>query len=109
MTTLETAPDEPWGRLADLDETSREEQMTVRYEQLVGLEAEDRRRRLYGMARAEYALSDEKLRSFTRSRLQVWLKMEAEAAKTIATSYDAVMTRMPGDAAMRRIAMAQTL
>jgi hypothetical protein len=70
---------------------------------------EQRRGQLAPMARAEYDLSDEKLRGMTISRMRTLLAMETGAAKTIISSYDAVMRTLPGQAAMRRVSMVQTL
>ncbi|MBI4297187.1 MAG: hypothetical protein HY676_01510 [Chloroflexi bacterium] len=101
--------DQGWGLLADETEEQREKQMLERYGKVAALSEDERRSRLLAMAKAEYALSDAKLRSFTMSRLRVWLKMELEIAKKVADSYDAVMFLMPGPAAMRRVAIVQTL
>ena len=109
MTTQNVKADQAWGSLANVSDTERESQMLARYAELARLTEEERRSRLLAMAQAEYSLPDEKLRPFTISRIKVWLKVEMETARLIASSYDAVMDMMPGTAAMRRIALVQTL
>ncbi len=101
--------DEAWGKLADAGEEERETQMLRRYTELSSLSEEARRSRLLAMAKAEYALSDAKLRPLTLSRMRVWLKIDTETAKKVSDSYGAAMNQMPGPAAMRRVALVQTL
>lgn len=104
------AGEREWGLLAEKsEEEERRRLMEARYTELAALAEETRRSRLLPMAQAEYALSDDALRRFTMSRLQVWLHMDQEMAKKIAESYDAVMTQLPATAAMRRVALVQTL
>ncbi len=105
--TTDSTVDEAWGKLADEEE--RETQMFQRYTELASLSEESRRSRLLAMAKAEYALPDAKLRPFTLSRMRVWLKIDPENAKKMAVSYSAIMNQMPGPAAMRRVALVQTL
>ena len=107
--TTDTSVDEAWGQLADAGEEERERQMFQRYTELASLSEEARKSRLLAMAKAEYALSDAKLRPFTQSRMRVWLTMETENATKVAVSYSAAMDQMPGPAAMRRVALVQTL
>ncbi|MFH1141968.1 MAG: hypothetical protein V1724_10005 [Chloroflexota bacterium] len=107
--TTDSSVDEAWGKLADTGEDEREAQMAQRYTELSSLSEEARRSRLLAMAKAEYALPDAKLSPFTRSRMRVWLKMDPENAKKVAISYSAIMNQMPGPAAMRRVALVQTL
>lgn len=109
MAATDEAIDQVWGLLADTGGDEREARMQARYQQLAALTEEDRTRRLVAMARAEYALPDDKLRSFTISRLRVWLRLEAEAARLLASSYDSAMSQLSGAAAMRRVALVQTL
>ncbi|MBF8299462.1 MAG: hypothetical protein HW397_511, partial [Dehalococcoidia bacterium] len=80
MATSSSAKDEAWCGLADLPPVDREARMTQRYNELAGLEEAERIRRLLAMARAEYALPDEKLREFTMSRLRVLLKLPTDTA-----------------------------
>ena len=109
MSTPGTEVDAEWGKLLDLGDEERQAAMAKRYQELAALEEEKRRHKLMAMARAEYALSDEELRSFTASRLRTWLAMETQMAKRIASSYDSVMEKMPGGQAMRRVATVQTI
>ncbi len=109
MTTPEMAIDAEWGKLADAEVEERETKITQRYGELAGLSDEDRRSQMWPLIRAEYALDDQKLRVFAVSRLRVWLKMDPEAAKGIATTYDGIMMEMPGPDAMRRVAVVQTV
>lgn len=107
--TTHPSVDEAWGKLADTGEDEREAQMIQRYTELSSLSEEARRSRLLAMAKAEYALPDAKLRPLTLSRMRVWLKMDSENAGKVAVSYSAAMNQMPGPAAMRRVALVQTL
>lgn len=104
------SPDEAWGRLVDLPDREREAQMRARYLALAALsEEEERRTRLRRMAESESALLEGQLRPFTLSRIRVWLNLEGETAKRISASFNAVMTQMPGPAAMRLVAVVQTV
>ena len=76
---------------------------------MIALPAEERVSQMLAMAKAEYALPDDKLRAFTLSRLSAWLDMDTESVQIIAGSYDAAMLKMPGPQAMRRMSMVQTL
>ena len=109
MTLSDAGADQDWGRLIDVDEAEREAAMLQRYVALAALPEEERRQQLRAMATAEYALPDAALRTFTRSRLRAWLGMDAEAARRVAASYDAVMREMPATTAMRRITSAVAL
>jgi hypothetical protein len=101
--------DNDWARLTDEEPDSREGTMVDRYNELAGLTEEERRTKLRAMANAEYALPDDKLRLLTVSRMRAWLSLDEATARTISSSYDVVMQQMPGDAAMRRVAMVQKL
>jgi hypothetical protein len=103
------AVDIEWTGLIDAGEAEREAQMVARYTELAALSEDDRRERLKAMARAEYALPDDKLRTFTIARMRSWLQLEEEQAQRVAGSYDAVMQNMPATIAMRRVALVQTL
>ena len=109
MNTSDIRPDEAWEKLADAAEEDRETKMRARYLELAALSEEERCKRLEAMAQAEYALPDDKLRSFTASRLRVWLGMDLEPVRMVASSYDTIMRRMPGTIAMRRVGIVQTL
>ena len=109
MTTPEMATDAEWGKLADAEVEERETKITQRFGELVGLSEEERRSQMWPLIRAEYALDDPKLRVFTLSRLRVLIRMDPEAAKGVATTYDRIMAEMPGPDAMRRVAVVQTV
>jgi hypothetical protein len=109
MTTSDTGADQEWGQIAALDAPERESRMQARYQDLATLPEDERRQRLRAMAQTEYALPDDELRSFTYSRLRVWLDLDPTVARQIAASYDAVMSQMPGPIAMRRVGIVQTL
>ncbi len=101
--------DETWGKLAEGTESEREPQMRPRYMELAGLPEAERVSRLEAMVNSEYALPDEKLRPFTKSRLRTWLGLDADSAKVVIRSYDAVMDKMPGGMAMRQVNTVQTV
>ena len=102
--------DQAWAAIADDDAATRDPKMLARYNELAALDSEDERRaRLKSMATAEFALPDDKLRSFTLARMRTWIAMPKETAQVIANSYGAVMQTMPATAAMKRVALVQTL
>ena len=109
MTTPTPAADQAWGMLASATSEEREASMLRRYRELAALAEGERVNQMPAMARSEYALTDDKLRPFTLSRLRVWLKLESAVALRISASYDAVMLKMPGREAMRRVGLVQTL
>lgn len=98
-----------WASLADLEEEDREQQMEGRYKELFALAEDERRGRMRSMAAVEYSIEDDKIRPFHLSRLRVWLLMDPAIIQTISASYDAVLDQMPGDVAMRRVGLAQSL
>ena len=101
--------DQEWVKLVEATETARQSAMVARDTELAELSEEDRREKLMAMARAEYALPDAELRAFMLSRIRTWLSQPTDMVMLIARSYDAVMDRMPGQAAMRRVETVQTL
>ena len=109
MATQGSGTDQAWADLAELPEAQRQPEMRRRYIELLALSEEERRNQMVAMAKAEYGLLDDKLRSFTRSRILVWLAMDTGAAGKLSSSYNAVMLHMPGPAAMRRVAHDQTV
>ena len=106
---MNTAVEESWARLADLDETEREALMESRYRELALLSEDERRRRLADTAEAEYTLPSGKLRLFHHSRLRSWLRLEPGAAGRVAASYNAVMRRLPGDLIRCRVSVVRSL
>ena len=109
MATQNVEPDNNWGLLADEEEEERRTKMLRRYTELTTLSEEERMSQMMGMAVAEYELSEANLLSFTLSRLSVWLSVEPEMARQLSASYDAVMLKIPGRHAMRRVSSVQTL
>lgn len=101
--------DEAWGHLADAPTEERESSMLSRYLELTALTDGERHVRLLQMARAEYALPDDKLRSMTQSRLNTLLNMDSDKASVVMAAYDGVMREMPADAAMKRVTLVQAL
>lgn len=108
MSTPDTA-DQAWAMLADLGEDERRQQMEARYVALTVLPEEERRARLKVMARVEYTLPEDKLRPFFLSKLRVWLGMDSEVVQKVAASDEAIMDELPGEIAMRRVGVVQTL
>lgn len=109
MVTEPQRDDASWALLTEVSESERQARMRETYVALASLPEADRRTRMLAMVRAEYALPDEQLRPFTMSRLRVWLQFPTDIAMTVAMTYDAAMEQMPGPAAMRRVALVQTL
>jgi hypothetical protein len=95
--------------LAEAEQEERQSKMLQRYTELSVLPGEERASQMLMMAKAEYDLPDDKLRTFTVSRLSVWLSMDTEVVQQIASSYDGAMKKMPGTQAMRRVSMVQSL
>ncbi len=110
MTTAGNAGADDWVKLADLEKGTREPLMQKRYEELAALPEDERKRRLKAMEEAAYnKLSEDKLRSFTLSRMQVWLRMDPEMVQKVSHSYDAFIDEAPGPIAMRHVAVVQTV
>ena len=107
--TTSAASDNAWADLLNLPPPEREARMLQRYVELGKMEDAQRQQRLLDMANAEYALSEEKLREFTLSRMRMFLKLPPDTGKVMAAAYDMVMLKMPGAAAMRRVSLVQTL
>ena len=105
--TTHSVQDSAWGALADADPQAREQTMFARYTELAALDEGSRCTRLLPMVEAEYALPDEKLYPFTTSRLRSWLRIDPKVVHPVTLSYNAVMLRLPGKAAMRRVAAVQ--
>ncbi|MFH1560841.1 MAG: hypothetical protein ABID84_05480 [Chloroflexota bacterium] len=109
MSTSNVQSDQAWGALANATVEERERVMDQRCKELGALSEEERVSQMAAMARAEYALPEVDLRTFTLSRLRTWLKLDEDTGRKMSASYDAVMLNMPGQAAMRRVALVQTL
>ena len=78
MAMSDVKADQAWGMLADAEEEERRTKMLQRYTEMVALPAEESASQMLTMATAEYALADDKLRTFTLSRLSTWLDMNTE-------------------------------
>jgi hypothetical protein len=78
--------DQAWGMLADVGEEERRTKMLQRYTELAAVPEVERVSRLLLMADAEYELPVDKLRTFTVSRLNVWLMLEPEVARRISVA-----------------------
>lgn len=113
MTTANPiGPDASWSGLSALDEEGRRAAITERYRHLVSADESQRLSELEGMVRAEYQLADAELYSFTLSRLRAWIQLRAHdpgQASALARAYDQVFRRVPGELAMRRAAVVQTV
>ena len=109
MTSEASTDPGDWGALADTSEETRRAEMRKRYEGLAQLSEAERSSMMAKLVESEYALPDDQLRTFTASRLVVWIDMNAETAKSVAETYDQVMRGMPANAAMRRVGMVQTV
>ncbi len=106
---MTNASDRDWGLLSDLPAQGREEQMQLLFQAIAALPEEEQRTQLRAIANAEYALPDDKLRTLTISRLRAWLQMDPEEARTVANTYDRVVSSMPLSIAWRRVTLVQTL
>ena len=84
-------------------------EMVQKYRELAGLSPQERSSKMQDMVRAEYDLSEEKLRPFAISRLQAWLKLDSEVAERIVSSYNEGIGQMAADILERRDALARTL
>ena len=101
--------DRDWQELASLPADEREPRLYEFYTELAALPEDTRRARLRDMIAVTYTLPDDDFRSLTDSRLRTWLRLDREVAASVARSYDAVMQEVPANAAMRRVAVVQTL
>ncbi len=97
-----------WSQLGALSAQEREERMLERYEDLARLSEDDRVSQIQELLDVEFALPDEKLLEVTKSRLQVFLKMDEDNAKSVGQGYESVMKSASGNVAMKRVGMAQS-
>ena len=108
----EIQPDSSWSEIASLDADARVAAMRDRFQTLAQADAAKRDRRLEAMIVAEYALDDEHLPAFTASRLRAWVGLAGEnleQAQVTASAWDDAFKRVPGEIAMRRAALVQTV
>lgn len=98
-----------WQDLAAQPADKRETNLRAFYTELGALPEATRIARLRDMVAVTHTLPDEAFWALTESRLRVWLQLDQETAVIAACSYDAVMREVPANAAMRRVAVVQTL
>ncbi|MDP2327106.1 MAG: hypothetical protein Q8M79_03360 [Dehalococcoidia bacterium] len=101
-----------WAGLASRPEAERVGPMCDLLREVMSLPEDQRATALDGMVRAEYALDDATLHSFTASRLRAWLRLagdDMESARTLSRAWDQVFDGMPAETAMRRATVVQTV
>lgn len=91
-----------------MEEAERVANLRRFYEDLAQCESSERERTLQTAVLDEYALNDGDLATIAGSRIRAWLTMDDEEARVIATTYDRVISEMPGSTAMRRVKAVQT-
>ena len=97
-----------WDSIARMPATQRVPLLKSFYEELAKLPEEVREPQLMTAVKLEYGLPDQLLAAAVDSRLHAWMAMDQEGARAVAKSYDKVMDKMPGEAAMRRAMAVQT-
>ncbi len=102
-------PDRSWSELSDLSDDECQRKIAERCSRVAQLPEEERQAELNRMIPAEYELDEPRLLNFTRCRLLGWLAMPPEEANTIARGYDVVFNQLPGNTAMRRTTVVQTV
>jgi hypothetical protein len=103
---------ERWAALASESPEARVEPMCAVLREVIALPADQQAAPLEAMVRAEYALDDAALHSFTSSRLRALIKMAGEnmeGLRVLSHSWDRVFDRMPASVAMRRATIVQTV
>jgi hypothetical protein len=101
-----------WAGLASRPEAERVGPMCDLLREVMSLPEDQCATALDGMVRAEYALDEATLHSFTASRLRAWLRLAAddmESARTLSRAWDHVFDGMPAEMAMRRATVVQTV
>lgn len=101
-----------WAGLASRSEAERVTPMCDLLRQVMSLPEDQRTEVLNGMVRAEYALDEAALHSFTASRLRAWLRLageDMELARLLSRDWDRVFDGMPAETAMRRATVVQTV
>ena len=101
--------DESWSALGALDAKATQSEMTERFRDLVKLTTDERHERLRSMIMAEYALDEPRLLEFTARRLRSLVDLGVEDGKVVIEGYDFVFRDVPGDMAMRRVSVVQTV
>ena len=100
---------EAWKAMARSEAVEREEGMVLEYTELAGLSEEDRTGRMQALADAVLDLPATQRRDFALSRLKVWLRLEPEAAKRVAASYESIAAKLSGDRADAHMSLVQDL
>jgi len=101
-----------WGALAGQPASDQIPAMQEVFAELLKLDETERLVAIEEMVRAEYALDQDALKAFTESRLRSWLAMAAndlESTQEIVQGYDTVFGHLPGEMAMRRATVVQTV
>lgn len=115
MTNQRAAPgsgDSTWSGLVTLEPQQRDAAIRERFEQLLALPDSEMDVKLDGMIVAEYGLDSVGLYTLTASRLRALLgiaKQDPEGARRLQNAYDRVFDHLPGDLAMRRVIVVQTI
>ena len=108
----EIQPDAAWSELDELEGDAQIAAMKERFEALASVQAAERDRQMQSMIVAEYTLGVERLPKFTINRLRAWMGIASEnleQAQLIAGAYDGAFERVPGEIAMRRATLVQTV
>ncbi len=98
-----------WAMIADMPEQGREAELVAFFNGIASLSEDSRRGVLKDMIQASIVLPPEKEKGLTKSRMKSWVKMDREKAKGVAASYEAVMNKMPGDVAFKRISAVRAI
>ncbi len=107
VTRIEGA--EAWKAMARSEAEEREESMVAEYTELAGLAEEDRVGRMQALADSVLDLPGTQRRDFTLSRLKVWLRLEPEAAKKVASTYESIAAGLSGDRAEAHMSLVREL
>ena len=100
---------EAWKAMARQEAEEREESMVSEYTELAGLGEEDRVGRMQALAESVLDLPAALRRDFALSRLKVWLRLEPEAAKKVAATYESIAAGLSGDRAEAHMLLVQDL
>lgn len=103
---------ERWGALSGVSGAAQAAGMRGVLDEVAQLADAERGEAIEAMVKAEYALDNAALHPFTASRLRTWLALSSddmEAARKIVHGYDSAFERLPGEMAMRRATIVQTV
>ena len=107
VTRIEGA--EAWKAMARLEAEEREESMVGEYTELAALAEDERVGRMQALAESVLDLPATQRRDFTLSRLKVWLRLEPEAAKKVAATYELIAAGLSGDRADAHMSLVREL